>query len=175
MDKDLRLMKQLLALAAVAILAACGPTDLAQDSQAEVVLTLAAAGQDLPTILVYKTSTCGCCRGWVEHLREAGFSVDARDVAGGNPELMRIKVDAGVPGQMATCHTALVDGYVVEGHVPADHIKQLVADRPNVAGIAVPGMPMGSPGMEGPNAQPYRVLSWDNNGELGVFAEVDPR
>ena len=168
-------MKQLLALAAVAILAACGPTDLAQDSQAGAVLTLAAADKDLPTILVYKTSTCGCCRGWVEHLREAGFSVDARDVAGGNPELMRIKVDAGVPGQMAACHTALVDGYVVEGHVSADHIKQLVADRPSVAGIAVPGMPMGSPGMESPNAQPYRVLSWDNNGELAVFAEVDPR
>jgi hypothetical protein len=100
--------------------------------------------------------------------------VDARDVSG-TSELKRVKVDAGVPGQMATCHTALVDGYVVEGHVPAEQVKRLLDERPDVAGIATPGMPMGSPGMEGPGARPYTVYSFDREGERAVFAEVDPR
>ncbi|MEX2047970.1 MAG: DUF411 domain-containing protein, partial [Gemmatimonadota bacterium] len=112
--------------------------------------------------------------GWVDHMRAAGFTVDARDVPT-NADLMRVKVDAGVPGAMTTCHTSLVDGYVVEGHVPADQVKRLLAERPSVAGIAVPGMPIGSPGMEGPGAQPYQVYSWDHQGGSAVFAEVDPR
>jgi hypothetical protein len=88
---------------------------------------------------------------------------------------MGIKVDAGVPGDMATCHTALIDGYVVEGHVPAEQVKRLLAERPAVAGIAVPGMPTGAPGMEGPNAPPYQVLSWARDGSRAVFAEITPR
>jgi len=107
-------------------------------------------------------------------MRQAGFTVDARDLPN-NTELMRVKVDAGVPGAMATCHTALVDGYVIEGHIPADQVKRLLAERPDVAGLAVPGMPIGSPGMEGPSSQPYRVFSFDRQGASAVFAEVDPR
>ena len=176
MDKESGIMKRLLTLATIAFLSACGTADAAPDSSPlQAVLASASVDQALPTILVYKTATCGCCNGWVEHLRSAGFTVDARNVAGGNVELMRMKVDAGVPGALSTCHTALVDGYVVEGHVPADQVKRLLAERPDVAGIGVPGMPMGSPGMEGPNAQPYRVVSWDHDGGAAVFAEIDPR
>lgn len=125
----------------------------------------------LPTVLVYKTESCGCCNAWVDHLRAAGFTVDARDVV----DLMSIKRDAGVPASHASCHTALVDGYVVEGHVPADQIERLLAERPEVAGLAVPGMPVGSPGMEGPGAGPYQVLAFDRQGSSSVYATVDPR
>jgi hypothetical protein len=168
-------MRRLFSLPTLALLAACGSADAASDAPAaEASLVQASADQQLPTIIVYKTVTCGCCRGWVEHMRQAGFAVDARDLPG-NVELMGIKVDAGVPGDMATCHTALVDGYVVEGHVPAEQVKRLLAERPAVAGIATPGMPVGSPGMEGPNAQPYQVLSWGHDGSRAVFAEITPR
>ncbi len=125
----------------------------------------------LPTVLVYKTESCGCCNGWVDHLRAAGFTVDARNVV----DLMSIKRDAGVSASHASCHTALVDGYVVEGHVPADQIRRLLAERPVVAGLAVPGMPTGSPGMEGPGAAPYQILAFDRRGGSTVYATVDPR
>ena len=131
----------------------------------------AGAEAELPTVLVYKTPTCGCCNGWIEHLEAAGFTVDARNVR----DLMTIKVDGGVPTGASSCHTAIVDGYIVEGHVPADQVKRLLAERPAVAGIAVPGMPIGSPGMEGRNPQPYEVLSFAHDGTTEVFAEVDPR
>ena len=103
---------------------------------------------------------------WVAHLEENGFTVKATDV----PNINRVKQTAGVPGQVASCHTAIVDGYVVEGHVPAEDIKQLLADRPAIKGIAVPGMPIGSPGMEGPNPQPYDVIAFDEDGDLTRFA-----
>lgn len=141
-------------------------------SQALAAEAPAAMGsQELPTVLVYKTATCGCCNGWIEHLEAAGFTVDARDTR----DLMVVKRDAGVPTQFSSCHTAIVDGYVVEGHIPAEHVKSLLADRPDVAGIAVPGMPIGSPGMEGPNPQPYQVYSFTRDGQAAVYAEVDPR
>jgi len=127
----------------------------------------------LPTILVYKTATCGCCKGWVAHLEASGFTVDARDINA--TELMVTKRDSGVPTQMSSCHTAIIDGYVVEGHVPADQIRRMLAERPDIAGIAAPGMPVGSPGMEGRNAQPYQILSFTHSGEAGVYAEIDPR
>lgn len=161
-------MRRLPILALVALMAtACG----GERPDASGAMASVSADQDLPTILVYKAPTCGCCNGWIEHLRAAGFNVDARDVS----DVVSVKLDAGVPGQMASCHTAIIDGYVVEGHVPAEQIKRLLAERPAIAGIAVPGMPVGSPGMEGPNAQPYRVLSFGHDGTSGVFAEVDPR
>jgi hypothetical protein len=166
-------MRWLLTLAALAFLAACGDAEGAPEASASVLAT-ASADQQLPTVIVFKTATCGCCHGWVDHMRQAGFAVDARDLPG-NVELMNVKVDAGVPIDMATCHTALVDGYVVEGHVPADQVKRLLAERPAVAGIATPGMPVGSPGMEGPNPQPYQVLAWDRDGGRSVFAEIAPR
>lgn len=121
-------------------------------------------------VVVYKTPTCGCCSKWVSHLQEAGFEVEANDLN----DLSSIKAHYGVQRAFSSCHTAVVEGYVVEGHVPAEHVKRLLEERPEVAGITVPGMPIGSPGMEGPNAQPYDVLSFDKQGHTEVFARVVP-
>jgi hypothetical protein len=169
--------RSILHLATLALLAACGGAADAPDQSAATsadptpVMAASAADADLPTILVYKTEGCGCCNGWVEHLQAAGFQVDARNVV----DLMSVKRDAGVPVDHSSCHTALVDGYVVEGHVPADIVKRMLAERPEIAGIAVPGMPIGSPGMEGPGARPYEVRAFDGQGGSTVYAEVDPR
>ena len=157
-----------LVLICTLIAAACGGSETAES--AEPLPLLAGGSSDLPAVLVYKTPTCGCCNGWIEHLRAAGFTVDARNTT----DLMTIKMDAGVPTPMMSCHTSLVDGYVVEGHVPAEQLKRLLAERPDLAGIAVPGMPAGSPGMESSNPQPYQVLSFDNEGNAAVFADIDP-
>lgn len=162
-------MRSLYTLAVLSLFAsACGNADAAPDAAEQ---RAAVTDASLPELLVYKSPTCGCCNGWVEHMREAGFAVDARDVT----DMMSIKRDAGVPVAMSSCHTTLVDGYVVEGHVPAEQVKRLLDERPELAGIAAPGMPVGSPGMEGPNAQPYQVLAFDRSGRAEVFAEIDPR
>jgi len=158
-------LRRIFSLLLVAV-AASACTDANAAPQAEVQ-----PDPDLPTVLVYKSPTCGCCIGWIEHLEAEGFTVDARDVR----DLMTVKRDGGVPAAMSSCHTAIVDGYVVEGHVPADQVKRLLAERPNIAGIAAPGMPIGSPGMEGANAQPYQILSFTHGGQAAVFADVDPR
>jgi len=165
-------MRHLVRLSAIILMAACGTADAAPNEAApELVASTVVLDQSLPPVVVYKTATCGCCGGWVEHMRAAGFAVDARDVT----DLTSVKLDAGVPGPMVTCHTAIIDGYVVEGHVPAEVVKRMLADRPDIAGIGTPGMPMGSPGMEGPNAQPYQVVAFGHEGEMSVYAEVDPR
>ena len=158
-------------LFSIALLGGCALSACTEADAAPQVAASDAASRELPTVLVYKSPACGCCSGWVEHLEAAGFKVDARDVA----DLATVKRDSGVPAMMSSCHTAIVDGYVVEGHVPAEQIKRLLAERPDVAGIAVPGMPVGSPGMEGPNAKPYQVMSFTHDGRSAVFAEVDPR
>ena len=103
---------------------------------------------------------------WVSHLRENGFTVKTTDV----PNMNKIKSDMGVPIRLGSCHTAIVDGYVVEGHVPANDIKRMLEERPDFKGISVPGMPIGSPGMEGPNPQPYDVIAFDADGSLTRFA-----
>jgi hypothetical protein len=107
-----------------------------------------------PSITVHKDPNCGCCSGWVQHLQKAGFTVQAVDTA----ELDAVKTRLGVPGDLAACHTAQVAGYIVEGHVPAAALKRLLAEKPNAAGLAVPGMPVGSPGMEGGTPEPYDVI-----------------
>jgi len=166
-----------LTVAAGLALAACGNADAAPEPNAppsvdaQPATASVSSSQPLPAIVVYKTEGCGCCNGWVEHLQAAGFEVDARNVT----DLMAIKRDAGVPASNSSCHTALVDGYVVEGHVPGDVIKRLLAERPEIAGIAVPGMPTGSPGMAGPGAKPYEVLTFDRQGRNTVYTTVDPR
>ena len=156
-----------LLLATLVVVSACADAN----ANAAVLAQSTASADELPTVLVYKTPTCGCCNGWVEHLEASGFTVDARNVT----DIMTVKHDSGVPVAMSSCHTAIIDGYVVEGHVPAEQVMRLLAERPAVAGIAVPGMPIGSPGMEGRNAQPYEVLSFTHTGESAVFAVVDPR
>lgn len=117
-------------------------------------------------IAIYKTPTCGCCTLWVEHLQANGFSPTVSNLN----DLTPVKRSNGVPTALQSCHTAVVDGYVIEGHVPAADVRRLLAERPDVAGLAVPGMPIGSPGMEGPNPEPYSVLAFDRNGGTEVFA-----
>lgn len=118
-------------------------------------------------VTVYKSPTCGCCKAWIEHLEENGFEVEARDV----PDVVPHKIEHGVTPQLASCHTALVDGYVIEGHVPAGDIRRLLAERPAVKGLSVPGMPVGSPGMEhGDRVDPYDVLSFGDDGKTEVYS-----
>ena len=167
----MRRILPLLAILFVAAACADANADSAPETAGEPLTQVTSAAQDLPTVLVYKTPSCGCCNGWVEHLEAAGFVVDARNVT----DLMTVKHDSGVPVSMSSCHTAIIDGYVVEGHVPAEQVMRLLAERPDIAGIAAPGMPIGSPGMEGPGAKPYQIMSFTNAGEAAVFAEVDPR
>lgn len=124
--------------------------------------------EQLPEIHVYKGATCGCCDGWVEHLEEAGFPVKVDEVK----DMGLVKRTMSVPGEVASCHTALVGGYVVEGHVPADVILKLLDERPRLRGIAVPGMPIGSPGMEmGDREEPYQVLAFEMDGTTTVYAD----
>ncbi len=119
-------------------------------------------------VTVYKTPTCGCCSEWIKHLQAAGFQVRAVDL----DDLTETKQASGVPMRLRTCHTAIVDGYVVEGHVPADLIKKMLDEKPKVTGIAVPGMPVGSPGMEqGSTKEPYEVLLFDKTGKTTVYAK----
>ena len=121
-----------------------------------------------PAITVYKSSTCGCCALWVKHLEESGFDVTVMETEA----LQAIKDEHGVGNHLASCHTALVDGYVVEGHVPAEDIKSMLESRPDFVGLAVPGMPLGTPGMEIPGqpAQPYQVFAFDRGGRVAVYA-----
>jgi hypothetical protein len=142
------------------------------------LLTVALAGSPLiawaektgPAVQVYKSATCGCCSKWVDHLRAAGFTVEATNVA----DINLYKQKHGVPPQLASCHTALVDGYVIEGHVPADDVIKLLRERPEIMGIAVPGMPMGSPGMETPNPQYFETIAFNSAGPAAVFAVHKP-
>ena len=105
-------------------------------------------------ITVHKDPNCSCCSGWIDHLRAASFSVDAQDTT----DLARVKQQHGVPPELASCHTAIVGSYVIEGHVPSLAIRRLLTERPDAKGLAVPGMPVGSPGMEGGTPQPYAVV-----------------
>ena len=119
-----------------------------------------------PAVTVYKSASCGCCTKWVEHLRTSGFAVTVYDT----DDLATVMTNMGVPRPLASCHTAKVGNYVIEGHVPADLVKKLLADHPAILGLAVPGMVTGSPGMEGPNPQHYDVIAWDRTGKTSVYA-----
>ncbi|AYH45450.1 DUF411 domain-containing protein [Azoarcus sp. DN11] len=123
-----------------------------------------AAGEE---VVMHKDPNCGCCGKWAEHMRSAGFVVkEIRD-----PDMGAVKRAAGVPQALGSCHTAKVGGYVIEGHVPAADVKRLLAEKPKVAGISAPGMPQGSPGMEGPfPADRYDVVSFTADGKTKVFA-----
>ena len=136
---------------------------------AAVLLPIVAMAE-LPTVQVFKSATCGCCIRWISHLQEHGFTVTATDVG----DMSKVKVENDVPPQLYSCHTALIDGYVIEGHVPAPDIMLLLAERSEVSGLAVPGMPIGSPGMEGPNPEAYEVFSFDDSGTIREFATHQP-
>jgi len=126
-----------------------------------------------PLLNVYKTPTCGCCAKWVDHMRANGFDANVQDL----PDLSAVKAKLGVPAELGSCHTAQVGRYVIEGHIPADAVHRLLKERPTtVSGLAVPGMPMGSPGMEVPggSVQPYLILTFDRQGQTTVY-ERRPR
>lgn len=117
-------------------------------------------------ISVYKTPTCGCCGKWVEHMRANGFTPTVTNM----PDVTEVKTRNGVPARLGSCHTSLIGGYVIEGHVPAEDIKRLLREKPAIVGLAAPGMPAGSPGMDVPNSPPYDVVSFDKNGRTKVWA-----
>ncbi len=124
------------------------------------------ADADAIEITVYKSPTCGCCNKWISHLSDNGFKVKAVNM----PNMDQIRARSGITSELSSCHTALVDDYIVEGHVPADVVKRLLQERPEVRGISVPGMVMGSPGMEGNRRDAYNILTFDAEGNTAVYA-----
>lgn len=127
---------------------------------------VALAADPVPVVQVWRTPTCGCCGAWVRHLEANGFSVTVTM----QDDLAAIKARYGVPRNLESCHTAVVGGYVVEGHVPAADVRRLLRERPALAGLVVPGMPAGSPGMEAPVSEPYATLALAADGSTRVFA-----
>lgn len=131
-----------------------------------IIYPARARGTGTPRIHVYKSPWCGCCAGWVDHMRRAGFDVRISEVDDVDP----VKDRHRVPPELRSCHTALTDGYVIEGHVPAGDVLRLLAERPEAVGLAVPGMPAGSPGMEQDGLrEPYQVVLFSDAGR-DVFA-----
>lgn len=121
------------------------------------------ASEHVADIIVYKSPWCGCCTGWVDHMKENGFSVKVVE----QEDLSPIKRHYGVPDNLESCHTAEVEGYTIEGHVPASDVMKLLAVRPDAKGLAVPGMPIGSPGMEqGDEKEPYPVVLFGKDGQF---------
>lgn len=155
-SSQIRLYIKLIAVCFVAIAAAISLT----------TATSAAAASIASKITVYRDPSCSCCGGWIEHLTAQGFQ--PRNVLTSN--IYALKQQYGVPNDLASCHTAVINGYIIEGHVPADEIKRLLAEKPDVAGITVPGMPIGTPGMESGNIrEPFTVFSFDEQGNKQVF------
>jgi hypothetical protein len=177
-------MKVALAVAAV-LLAACNPQadNASTPAASDLSVQTAASAQPAPSdssvpvtpvntgavMTVYKSPTCGCCKQWVEAVKEAGFTVEVHDVDYVEP----IKDEAKVPADKRSCHTAIIDGYAIEGHVPPATIKKFLAEHPKAAGLAVPGMPVGAPGMEVPGQTPdkYDVIAFQSNGESTVYEQ----
>ena len=126
---------------------------------------LALPSQGGAEIKVFKSASCGCCKGWVEHVRGDGMAVQVQD----SSDMEKVKRDLGVPAALVSCHTATVGGYVIEGHVPASSVRKLLQEHPNMKGIAVRGMPQGSPGMNGVKSGPIEVVSFDKDGNIRPF------
>ena len=172
-------MRPLLLLLALAAVSACRVDDSSaappepSEAEATAAVTLpasAVAPADAPTVTVYKSPTCGCCAMWVEHMEAAGFDVVTVD----RTDMGAVKDSLGVPSHLSSCHTGVVGDYVVEGHVPAEHVARLLDEAPEASGLAVPGMPIGSPGMEmGDRRDPYDVVVFDEGGDGAVFAHVE--
>lgn len=129
------------------------------------VVSTAIATVNTQEFTVYKSPTCGCCNKWIDHLKDNGFDVKAHN----RNDMTTIKADMGIQRKHQSCHTAVINGYVIEGHVPAQDIKRLLSKKPSIHGLTVPGMPMGSPGMEGKHKDKYDVLAIDKKGNAIVF------
>ncbi len=153
------------AYAAAVIVLAGGAIWYIIDNYYEQQSAMQARGAD--QVVMYKNPGCECCTAWGDHMEEAGFTVTEKPT----DQIAGIKADLGVPYNMGSCHTALVDGYVVEGHVPVKEVKKLLEERPDAVGLAVPGMPVGSPGMEqGNRTDPYDVILFDEEGNRDTYA-----
>ena len=161
----------LAALAALALSTACArePEDASVATTAPDASAPSASAASAPRMIVHKSPTCGCCGLWVEHMQRAGFQVEVRDT----DDLRSVKARLGVQYGKGSCHTAEVDGYLIEGHVPADDIRRLLAERPKARGLVLPGMPLGSPGMETPDGrvQPYTVELVAEDGSTSAFGQ----
>ncbi|XOZ32735.1 DUF411 domain-containing protein [Halomonadaceae bacterium KBTZ08] len=153
----------LVALAVVAL----GATQLVADNTRQTTATDQAGVPTDETLTVFASPTCGCCGDWIEHMRQAGFKAEKREVSNIN----RVKQEAGLPRSLASCHTAFIGGYLIEGHVPASDVKRLLREQPSAAGLSVPRMPMGSPGMvvEGRGRDAFDVILFRQNGDQDVF------
>jgi hypothetical protein len=153
------------ALALALVLTAAGLSGVAAQRQNKPAAP-AAKPSAAQAVKVYLRPTCGCCGIWVEHMEKAGFKVtrEARQDLDSVPERQR------VPAHLRTCHTAVLGNYLVEGHVPVDLVQKMLKERPKIAGIAVPGMPIGSPGMEGPNPRPYSIIAFQADGTTSEYA-----
>ena len=138
-----------------------------------ILLSIAAAAAFLSTaanaaqLTVMKSPYCGCCAKWIEHVQQHGFTVKVVDTE----DMASVKKRLGVPDRLASCHTTMAGGYFIEGHVPAADIKRLLAQKPKATGIAVPGMPAGSPGMEAAGKEPYATVLVRADGTTGIFAQ----
>ena len=169
-------------LAAAVVLSACGKeeTRISLEETAQVEYQPAeqapaetaapaqvASATDPNTVKVYKDPNCGCCSKWVDHMRANGFTVETMDL----PDLTMVKQRYAIGQSLQSCHTAVIGDYAFEGHVPADVIKKFLEEKPSVAGLAVPGMPSGSPGMEGATKDKYDVLTFDRAGRTTVYAQ----
>ena len=130
-----------------------------------------AFAQETPLVEVWRSPTCGCCGAWVKHLQENGFATKVHMV----DDTSAMRRAMGIPEALGSCHTAKVGGYAIEGHVPASDIRRLLAQRPKARGLAAPGMPAGSPGMDLPNSPPYEVVLVQEDGKASVYARHVPR
>jgi len=126
-------------------------------------------GLPLPLVTVYKSATCGCCAAWIDHMKDSGFTVESHDAENLNQYKIKAKLGAG----LGSCHTAFVGDYAIEGHVPADDVKRLLAEKPAISGLTAPGMPMNSPGMAPKGSKPsgYEVISFKDGEAVGVFSK----
>ena len=143
-----------------------GASDSQRTRAGDALIAGASLTEDAPLVTLYKNPTCACCADWAEHMRENGYRVEVEEGA----DLAAVRADLGVPFSVASCHTAEVDGYALEGHVPADVVTRLLQERSGVAGLAVPGMPLGVPGMPGEGLKSYDILSFQKDGGTQVYA-----
>lgn len=151
-------MRRLLIAATVAVAACSSPADTSATAPSQ-------GDPPRQSVVVHKSPTCGCCGDHAEYLAKHGFEVITQD----HDDLERFKTDLGVPVDARSCHTTLIGGYVVEGHVPIEAIDELLERQPPIEGIALPGMPTGSPGMDGPKQKPFEIQAWDEDGGATTF------
>lgn len=141
--------------------------------QTAVAVEPSMKSESLPDIAIYRSESCGCCTKWGEHLEKEGFTIQDKVIE----NMEAFKQANGITPELASCHTAVVEGYVVEGHVPASSINKMLDERPDIRGLTAPGMPMGSPGMEtaGIKAEAFDVLAIANDGTTTVFEQIKPK